>query len=122
MKTKKRKKKTLDRLSISPTYVISWYSDSIQSMEARLYGIGSWVGKGLTNETVQSEQDCRDCFGRTRFVYVLYLAAVSLQWRKVVRIIGIFNLVNLTLWIKPELMGSLHKPDDGEKEEDTWPL
>ncbi len=30
-----------------------------------------------------------------------------------------FNLVNLTLWIKPELMGSLHKPDDGEKEEDT---
>ena len=58
-------------------------------------------------------------FGSTRLGHVLYLAAVSLQWRKVVRIIGIFNLVNLTLWIKPELMGSLHKPDDGEKEEDT---
>ena len=31
----------------------------------------------------------------------------------------VFNLVNLALWKKPELMGSLHKPDDEEKEGDT---
>ena len=31
----------------------------------------------------------------------------------------VFNLVNLTLWKKPELMGKLHKPGDGTKEEDN---
>ena len=33
--------------------------------------------------------------------------------------IGVFILFLILFHIRPKLMGNLHKPDDGEKEEDT---
>ena len=36
--------------------------------------------------------------------------------------IGVFSILNYLFLKKPELMGKLYKPDDGEKDEDAWPL